>query len=567
MTRQQHSTTNPPSASSNKGNDSIAVFVRVRPLTPKEQDEGLTHLEGLKLSSNDDDTAADDSNAVALESPLTGAVIDGFTGVLGQEACNRTVFERCFSERLNCVLRGGTASLFCYGYTGGGKTHTVVGYGREERGLFFLAAEQLLQDLNTTIGTQQQQQEAEETNEEERLFLRATACEIYLDQVYDLVGHEKRPCTIRVDSDDQLIIQGEPVSEQLDGMSEFIDEARKNNATNGLHSTLVTLAPGLSCIPIHEPHDLQALSQTCVTQRACGTSTTHNTSSRSHAILRLEVVSTAMNELRDELQRLEAELPALKNARDNGWCRRGYLASGRTRSDPVTQKEQEIVKCKTELDALVQNGPAALGGSMLLVDLAGADYDHRGGTAQKESTAINQSLLALKECFRALAAPSSSTQRPPFRRSKLTRILEDSLSPSNTSRRRNKETQSVMLVNVSPASNLKHGTMNALRYGQLFSKNGSGNNTTKSSDKTGSRRIAEFRKQAKENQAPTNSKVDSEVCKAELRKIYETCVPEKTPEDVESILHKFEGREQVLLEKVKAKYLVVDMSSMAAASS
>lgn len=533
-------------------------------MTTKEQGEGLTHLEGLKLSSSNDTTDCNSNNAtaavVALESPLTGAVIDGFTGVLGQEACNRTVFERCFSKRLDCVLRGGTASLFCYGYTGGGKTHTVVGY-EEERGLFFLAAEQLLQDLNKIDGTQQQQ-ETEETSGEERLFLRATACEIYLDQVYDLVGPEKRPCTIRVDSDGQLIIQGEPVSEQLDGMSEYIDEARKNNDTNGLHSTLVTLAPGLSSIPIHEPHDLQALSQTCVTQRACGTSTTHNTSSRSHAILRLEVVSTAVNELRDKLQRLEAELPALKNARDNGWCRRGYLASGRTRSDPVRQKEQEIVKTKTELDALVQNGPAALGGSMLLVDLAGADYDHRGGTAQKESTAINQSLLALKECFRALAAAAPSTQRPPFRRSKLTRILEDSLAPSNTSRRRNKETQSVMLVNVSPASNLKHGTMNALRYGQLFSNNNGNSATNKSSEKkTGSRRIAEFRKQAKENQVPSKncSRVDPEVFKAELRKIYETCVPEKTPQDVESILQKFEGREQVLLEKVKAKYLVVDI--------
>merc|ERR1712232_111927 len=80
------------------------------------------------------------------------------------------------------------------------------------------------------------------------------------------------------------------------------------------------------------------------------------------------------------------------------------------------------------------------------------------------------SLLALKECFRALSSSSSSLspsnykgRRPPFRDSKLTRILEDSLAPS-----RNKETVSVMLVNVCPASKLKSGTVNALRYGQMY---------------------------------------------------------------------------------------------------
>ena len=49
--------------------------------------------------------------------------------MLGQEADNLQVFERCFAERVGTVLRGGAASLFCYGYTGSGKTHTTIGYG------------------------------------------------------------------------------------------------------------------------------------------------------------------------------------------------------------------------------------------------------------------------------------------------------------------------------------------------------------------------------------------------------------------------------------------------------
>merc|ERR1712096_10533 len=114
-------------------------------------------LPGLKLHSSDPDEAS----TVVLASSTP---IDGYTGVLGQEANNHAVFERCFAERVSNVLHGGTASLFCYGYTGAGKTHTVIGYG-QERGMFFLAAERLLQELNSS------------SNDQQKIFLRATACE------------------------------------------------------------------------------------------------------------------------------------------------------------------------------------------------------------------------------------------------------------------------------------------------------------------------------------------------------------------------------------------------------
>jgi len=97
-----------------------------------------------------------------------------------------------------------------------------------------------------------------------------------------------------------------------------------------------------------------------------------------------------------------------------------------------------------------------LGGCLLLVDLAGADYDKRDleteTTAQerKESIAINKSLLALKECFRSIGSGKTSS-RACFRGSSLTRVLEDALLPSSSSLRIGKR------------------TLNVLRYGQIFS--------------------------------------------------------------------------------------------------
>ena len=52
-------------------------------------------------------------------------------------------------------------------------------------------------------------------------------------------------------------------------------------------------------------------------QRAVGTSTTHAQSSRSHAILRLEVVNEAVLTARAALDVAKSLLPARKNALDN----------------------------------------------------------------------------------------------------------------------------------------------------------------------------------------------------------------------------------------------------------
>lgn len=110
------------------------------------------------------------------------------------------------------------------------------------------------------------------------------------------------------------------------------------------------------------------------------------------------------------------------------------------------------------------------GGRLILVDLAGADSDHRsigenGQTVaqRKESTAINKSLMALKECISALSSikPMKSI---PFRGSSLTRLLEEVLTP-----REKRDSDSVMIVNIGPEEDVKSKTVNSLRYGCMFS--------------------------------------------------------------------------------------------------
>jgi hypothetical protein len=101
-----------------------SVFVRVRPLIQPELDNAVARLPGMAVCSSDPD--ADPSSVVALETE-SGQRISGYAGVLGPEASNEDVFLRCFSSRLATVASGGTASFFASGYTGGGKSHTVLG--------------------------------------------------------------------------------------------------------------------------------------------------------------------------------------------------------------------------------------------------------------------------------------------------------------------------------------------------------------------------------------------------------------------------------------------------------
>merc|ERR550514_1770932 len=73
--------------------------------------------------------------------------------------------------------------------------------------------------------------------------------------------------------------------------------------------------------------------------------------------------------------------------------------------------------------------------------------------ARKDGAEINKSLLALKECIRAM---DHQDEHLPFRGSKLTQVLKDSLV--------GEDCRTVMIANVSPSSVSCTETLNTLRY-------------------------------------------------------------------------------------------------------
>ena len=95
-------------------------------------------------------------------------------------------------------------------------------------------------------------------------------------------------------------------------------------------------------------------------------------------------------------------------------------------------------------------------GKMSFIDLAGSERGADTVESKKQTridgAEINKSLLALKECIRALDLDKKHT---PFRGSKLTQVLKDSFTGNS---------KTTMIANVSPANSCCENTLNTLRY-------------------------------------------------------------------------------------------------------
>ncbi|KAL1804795.1 hypothetical protein ACET3Z_027863 [Daucus carota] len=134
-----------------------------------------------------------------------------------------------------------------------------------------------------------------------------------------------------------------------------------------------------------------------------------------------------------------------------------------TRSTGTTGANEESSRSHAILQLAIkkivdgkESKPARLVGKLSFIDLAGsergADTTDNDKQTRMEGAEINKSLLALKECIRAL---DSDQGHIPFRGSKLTEVLRDSFVG---------DSRTVMISCISPNSGSCEHTLNTLRY-------------------------------------------------------------------------------------------------------
>ncbi|XP_053424826.1 kinesin-like protein KIF18B isoform X2 [Nycticebus coucang] len=342
-----------------KEDSMVRVVVRVRPPTPQELDSQrqpvVQVVDERVLVFNPEEPNG------GFPGLKWGGIHDGpkkkgkdltfvFDRVFGEAATQQDVFQHTTHSLLDGFLQGYNCSVFAYGATGAGKTHTML--GREgDPGIMYLTTMELFKRL-------------EACQEEKHFEVLISYQEVYNEQIHDLL-QPKGPLAIREDPDKGVVVQGlsfhQPASAE-----QLLEMLTRGNRNRTQHST-----------------DANA------------------TSSRSHAIFQI------------------------------------------------------FVKQQDRIPGLTQTVQVA---KMSLIDLAGserASSTHAKGERLREGANINRSLLALINVLNALADAKGRKTHVPYRDSKLTRLLKDSLGGN---------CRTVMIAAVSPSSLAYEDTYNTLKY-------------------------------------------------------------------------------------------------------
>lgn len=353
------STSDAPLAEGNS-QTSIRVIVRVRPHNEKESHENYRTV----IKVVDDRMLIFDPKEEENPFYYRGVAQKGrdllkkpnkelqfmFDRVFDMTCTNEQVFDGTTKDVISSLLEGYNCSVFAYGATGAGKTHTMLGC-EGDLGITFRTMAELFAQI--------------EAQEEHREFnLGVTYLEVYNENVCDLLNRSG-PLAIRDD---------------------------------GRHGIIVA---GLKIITINSPDELLTLLARGNKNRTQHPTDANEESSRSHAVFQVYVNIT---------NKLDGQMKHVK---------------------------------------------------LSMIDLAGSERASATGCKGarfKEGANINKSLLALGNCINNLA---DGIKHIPYRDSKLTRLLKDSLGGN---------CHTVMIANVGPSSLSFEDTYNTLRYANRAKK-------------------------------------------------------------------------------------------------
>lgn len=397
------------------------VFLRPRPLGVSEQSDAPVRY-----------SYADGS--VSVHASGSAKRFEHFAGLLSPN--NSEAYAQAIRPLLADALAGGTACCFAYGHTNSGKTHTIFGYG-QELGMYQHAVQEMF---------------ARAAN---GLLLQVRFFEVYNGKVYDLLN-DRHPGFVREDADGSIHVRSE--------------------TTMGPNGEVLTQS--LTALYGDSAEAVVSIIRASASSRAAGTSELHSQSSRSHAVLELEVVTPELSRARQDVVIAKSRVVPLGKARDDQLIaiqlqiyKLGpdgkYTAAGLALPEDTNRLEDLQAKVQTaeqevaEAEARVQVAKSGrVGGMLVFVDLAGAEYTGEGckrnSTEMREAREINSSLLALKECIRAQNSPGHT----PYRNSKLTMLLKSHIDPANAG-------STVMIANVSSSAALVAKAMNTVKYAAL----------------------------------------------------------------------------------------------------
>ena len=328
--------------------EQVQVIVRIRPLNEKEKKQSTLPVVSASSTKNEV-TVIRGSGARQMRHVFK------FDGVFSGQSTQAEVFDRTLRPMIHDVLNGFESTVFAYGQTGTGKTHTMEGdiASEADMGVIPRAARAIFESL------------ADE-DKYESYDVKASYLEIYNEELSDLLDG---------------VAQADMAATAKAGA---LAAPAKLQIVDGGKGGGVRVM-GLSEVSVASKEDVVAVLRAAQEKRRVGETRMNKASSRSHCVCTLTVTSTA---------------------RADGGA------------------------------ALVRHV-----GKLHLCDLAGSECAKTAGggngvreeaTREAERRNINQSLLTLGRVITTLRAAadgdkSAASARIPYRDSKLTRLLQESL--------------------------------------------------------------------------------------------------------------------------------------------
>lgn len=354
----------------------IQVVIRCRRRSEKEIQDG-SHIvvtsSGPKSSEITVQLEPQTSSLGVVQLPPTRTY--PFDMVFGPEADQSMVYNDVVAPMLDEVIGGYNCTVFAYGQTGTGKTHTMqgdlnptpLGGPSPAAGMIPRALNKLFYQLN---------------NKFTDFSVRVSYIELYNEELRDLLGADFQPPT----NASQPMGKGGFKDRDQGGLQIYDDVSKRGVTIQGLNE-----------VTVKDAADAIALLIKGSERRQIASTKFNDHSSRSHTIFTL-TVHTKETSLGDDLLKV---------------------------------------------------------GKLNLVDLAGAENIGRSGAKNKqaqEAGLINKSLLTLGRVITSLV---EKAQHIPYRESKLTRLLQDSLGG---------RTKTCIIATVSPARCNLEETISTLDY-------------------------------------------------------------------------------------------------------
>ncbi|KAI0517790.1 P-loop containing nucleoside triphosphate hydrolase protein [Xylaria bambusicola] len=233
---------------------SVRVVARIRPLLEKELDKDII----VRPASNDDGNT---STVVKIPNPRNESEEFSFTfnSVYDQATTQEQLFTAEVAPHLKSLFLGLDVTMFAYGVTGTGKTHTM-------RGGLKLADRGVIPRLLSGV-FRRAKKITKDSNGETSVAVALSYYEIYNDKVYDLL----EPVEKRTPS-------GLPLRAEANGK---------------------TVVAGLSERPCQDLKDFEQLYIEANTNRVTAATKLNAHSSRSHAVLRVKVTQTTGDMIRE----------------------------------------------------------------------------------------------------------------------------------------------------------------------------------------------------------------------------------------------------------------------------